>query len=69
MRLLGFGKGIASDIFIAVQQFWVGEEVVFHLMLVSARCGLKRCEATEQQPAARFVWQAYTGLLLVSAML
>jgi hypothetical protein len=29
MRLLGFGKGIALCVFIAVQQFCVGEEVLF----------------------------------------
>jgi hypothetical protein len=29
MRLLGFGKGIALRVFIAVQQFCVGEEVLF----------------------------------------
>jgi hypothetical protein len=38
---------------IAAQQYCVGQEVVFHLMLVGARGSLKRCEATEQQPAAR----------------
>jgi hypothetical protein len=29
MRLLGFGKGIGLCVFIAVQQFCVGEEVLF----------------------------------------
>ena len=29
MRLLGFGEGIALCVFIAVQQFCVGEEVLF----------------------------------------
>jgi hypothetical protein len=61
MRLLGFGKGIALCVFIAVQQFCLGEELLFDVnwsfsstTMVSSQDGAFRYRPSKSRVAASF---------------
>jgi hypothetical protein len=68
MRLLGFGKGIALCVLIAVQQFCVGEELLFDVngsfsstTIVSPTTERFDCRPSKSRVAASFCEQDGSG--------